>query len=213
MWILFWLLISAIILGASAWSLSILLKQKAAWETYAKQKSFSFSKGTFMGPAEMTGVIGDYKVSFFTAERTTADVRSRRYMTVIEINLADGFVDGGVIGTKEMLPFMQTLDRLHPVPIDFVPWEDGNFAFIRNNEPFKAYFTQERAEAALQILKTRNADVIIIFNDKEVVVRTETSDPMQDAAKIDKIVTRLLSLIDKMRINGAQRAQYMAATQ
>ncbi len=208
MWIFLWIVVSVIILGASGWSLLILLKQKAAWEKYAKAKSLAFNKGTLMGPAEMTGVIGPYKISFFTAERTTADVRSRRYMTVTEISLSEGLVDGGVIGSQEMLNFMQTLDRLHPLPIDFVPWEEGAFVFVRSDDVFKAYLTPERAQVVLQLVKTRNADVIIIFNDKEILVRAETSDPMQDSDKIDKIVKRMTGLIDKLRITEAERTQY-----
>lgn len=152
-----------------------------------------------MGPAEMTGVVGDYKISFFTAERTTTDMRGKRYVTVMEINLADGFADGGVFGTQEMLPFMKTLDRLHPLPIDFAPWDAGLFAFVKEDAPIKAYFTTERMDAVLQLLKTRNADVIIIYNDKEVIVRTETADPLQDADNIEKIVKRTTGLIDKLR--------------
>ncbi len=69
MWILIWLLLSSVLIGATLWSLKILLAQKKAWEAYAKSKNFTYNAGTFMGPAEMNGVIGDYKLSFFTGER------------------------------------------------------------------------------------------------------------------------------------------------
>lgn len=213
MWLFLWIVVSAIVLGASAWSLRILLKQKAAWEIFAKEKSFAFNKGSFMGPAEMSGVIGDYKLSFFTAERTTTDIRGKRYVTVLEVDVSEGMVDGGVFGTQEMLSFMQTLDRLHPLNVDFVPWEPGLFAFVREDEPVRAYLTPERADVVQQILKTRNADAIIIFNDKEIVVRMETSDPMQDPQKIDKIVKRMLDLIGKLRLKKDEREALLASIQ
>ena len=209
MWIFLWVVLSAILLGATAWSLRILLRQKAAWEAYAKTKNFTFKRGTFMGPAEMSGVIGDYKLAFFTAERQGADVRTRRFVTVLEIDLGEGTVDGAVMGTQEMLPFMQSLDLIHPYQIE--GWEQGHYVFIKNDAVVKAYLTKERLDVFEAILKTRNADVLVVFHEKQIVVRMETSDPMQDGDKIDKIVIRLLALIDKLRITSEQREQYKTA--
>ena len=208
MWIIIWVLLSAILIGASVWSQRILLAQKKAWQDFAKGKSFSYNPGTFMGPAEMTGTVGDYKVSFFTAERQTLDVRSKRYVTVVEINVQDGLVDGGVMGTKEMQPFMQTLDRLHPYKINHAGWDADLSVFVRHDEPIDRYLTPARIDAAMQLLKTKNADVLLIFNDREIVVRLETADPMQDAAKIDKILKRTIALIDQLRITAEERAAY-----
>lgn len=210
MWVFLWIVLSAILIGATLWSLQILLRQKAAWEQYAKTKKFTFNRGTFMGPAEMSGVIGDYKVSFFTAERPGVDVRTKRYVTVMEIDLIDGLVDGGVAGTAEMLTFMQSLDKLHPLKIDHPAWEEGLFSFVRHDEVTKAFFTAPRAEALVQILKTKNADVLFMYNDKEVVIRLETSDPMQNADKIDKIVKRTIGLCERLRITPEQRESIMA---
>lgn len=210
MWILLWLVLSAILIGATLWSLQILMRQKAAWDKYAKMKGFTFNRGTFMGPGEMNGVIGDYRLSFFTAERAGADVRTRRYVTVLEINLIDGLIDSGALGTKEMLPFLQTLDKLHPLIIEGAPFEEGTHVFAKSDTVMKAYLTQERIETLASILKTKNADTLVLFNEKEVVVRLETSDPMQDADKIDKIVNRLIALTEKLRITSEERARLMA---
>lgn len=210
MWLFLWLLLSSILIGATLWSLKILLAQKKAWEVYAKSKNFTYQPGTFMGPAEMSGVIGDYKLSFFTGERQGADVRTRRYVTVVEIVLTEGLVNGAVMGTQEMLPFMQSLGQLHPSTIEGPGWEPNLFAFIKNDEAVKAYLTPERIEVLSNILKTKNADAVIVFHDKELVVRLETSDPMQDSEKIDKIITRVMGLCDKLRITPEQRKEYAA---
>ncbi len=199
MWIFLWLVLSAILIGATLWSLQILLRQKKAWEVYARNKGLIFKKGTFMGPAEITGVLGDYKVAFFTAERQGQDMRSRRYVTVLEISLNEGLVDGGVAGTKEMIPFMQQLDLLHPYQPLSPKWNKDYFLFIRNDEMVIPYLDDARCEALTALLNTRNADVLIVFNDKEYVLRLETSDPMQNAEKIEKIITRLMVTSDKLR--------------
>jgi len=210
MWIFIWFVLSAFLLGASFWSLKILLEQKKAWGKFALEKKFVLNKGTFMGPAEMSGVIGDYKLSFFTAQRGGEDLRNRRLMTVMEINLIDGVVDSGAMGTQMMLVFMQGLDKLHPFKIDFAPWEEGHFVFVQNDANIKKYLTPARLDAFSQILKTKNADVLVLFNDKEVLVRLETSDPMKNAEKLNKIVARQMGLMDKLRLTKEEREEHTA---
>lgn len=211
MWIFLWFILSAFLVGATLWSLQILLRQKTAWGQYAKKKGFIFNKGTFMGPAEMSGTIDKYKLSFFTAERPGVDVRTRRYVTAIEIDLAEGVVDSGAFGTKEMLPFLMTLDMLHPYTVEIPGLETEHKAFVKRDAVMNAYLNKDRVEAIGNILKTRNSDTLLLFNDNEIVLRLETSDPMQDADKIDKIVTRLLGLLDKLRVSDEERARCMAA--
>lgn len=211
MWILIWVVLSSILIGASLWSLKILLRQKSAWEKYAKEKGFTFKRGTLMGPAEMEGVIGEYRVSFFTAERDGIDVRTRRLVTVMEVSVSDGLIDGGIMGTKETLPFMQSLVKLHPYKIHHPSWDESNmFAFVHNDGAVHAYLEPERIETITQILKTRNADSVIIFNHQEVLIRLETIDPIQETEKIDKVVKRTIALCDRLRITPEQRAAYMA---
>ncbi len=198
-WVFIWFVLSAIVIGASVWSLQILLRQKKAWEAYAKRRNMSFTKGTFMGPAEIAGVIDSYKINFFTAERQTLDARGKRFVSVIELQIAQGLFDGGVAGTKEMLVFMQSLSQLHPYPVKKEGWDADHTIFVRADASANAYFTAEKLDTFEQVLKTRNADVLIVFNDQELVVRMETADPMMDADKIDKIVSRQIALMDKMR--------------
>lgn len=211
MWLFLWFILSAILVAATLWSLQILTRQKKAWEDYAKKKNFQFNKGTFMGPAEMNGMIGDYKLNFFTAERSGVDVRTRRYVTAVEIDLMEGLVDGGALGTKEMLPFLRSLDKIHLYKPEFPGLDEGeHYMFVKNDAVIAAYLTKERTDIFGQILKTKNADTLIIFNEKELVLRLETSDPMQDADKIDKIVTRLIGLADKLRITPQERDRIMS---
>jgi hypothetical protein len=203
MWILIWVVLSAILLGATLWSLQILLRQKKAWEAYARKKGLAFNKGTFMGNAEINGQIGNYKVAFFSAERQESDIRRKRFVTGIEFTLFEAIIDGGVAGTQEMLAFMQSLTKLHPYNVE--GWEQGHYLFVRTDAVAKAYFTPDRLNVCADILKTRNADVVLAFGVDQVILRVETADPMQDAEKIDKITTRLISLMDKLRIDDAER--------
>jgi len=193
-WIFIWLVVSAILIGATVWSASILFKQKKAWAAYAKKKGFTFDKGTFMGPAQMQGAIGKYELAFFTAERQDADVRKRRYVTVLEIQLP-GLVDGAAAGTSEMVPFLKTLTRLTPREIKSDKWNPAFRFFSHNDKAMDAYLTEERIEALSQILGTKvaqSADILIMFDGNEGLIRVETSDPLEHPAKIDRLVKHLL---------------------
>lgn len=212
-WIFIWFVLSAIVIGASVWSLQILLRQKKAWETFAKKHNFTYQRGTFMGPAEMSGSIGEYKIAFFTAERTTLDVRGKRYVSVIEVQLLEGIIDGGVAGTKEMQTFMNSLEQLHPYPVSREGCDPTHTIHVRDTAVADAYFTPARIDVFEQVLKTRGADVIIVFNHEEFVLRMETTDPMMDPAKIEKVINRQMALAEKMRITAEQRAEYMAKKQ
>lgn len=198
-WIFLWIVLSAIVLGASLWSFQILMRQKKAWEVFSQKRGLSFKRGTFMGPAEITGTIGEYAVNIFTAERQTADMRGKRYVNVLEVSVKAGLFDGGVAGTKEMQGFMQSLNLLHPYVAKKEGWDQSHAIFVRDDAVADAYFTPEKIDLFAQVLGTRNADVLIVYNNEETIVRMETSDPMLAADKIEKIVTRQISLINKMR--------------
>ncbi|PZO84681.1 MAG: hypothetical protein DI626_08105, partial [Micavibrio aeruginosavorus] len=162
------------------------------------------------GPAEITGQLGDYKVSFFTAQQAGGDIRTRRYVTAMELELGEGLVDGGAAGTKEMVAFMQGLEKLHPYKVEHPDWDAAHHMFVKYDDVTRAYFTPERTETVSQILKTRNAEVLLLYNDASMVLHAETSDPMQDAQKIDKIVKRLMALLDRLRITKDERTALMA---
>jgi len=221
-WIFIWFVVSAVLIGATLWSASILFEQKKAWAAYAKKKGLKFDKGTLMGPGQMQGMVGKYELAFFTAERQDADVRKRRYVTVLEIQLPGGIIDGAAAGTSEMVPFLKTLTRLRPREIKSEKWNPAFRFFSRNDKAMDAYLSEERIAAMNEILSVQNADILILFDGNEGLVRIETPDPLQHPAKIDKIVKRLLkniqSLIpedeEKQRLNqliDQQSAQRAAA--
>lgn len=202
-WILVWILLSAIILGTSVWSWVILFKQKQAWESFSKKYKMTFRKSKFLAPAEVEGFIGEYKVNLFTAERRGADPRSRRYMTVLEIVVPGGLVDGGAIGTAEMVPFMDSLGTLKPVPPETIKLKDGVRLYAREENDVKTYLTPERIEHLNHIFSTRNVDILFIFTKETGVLRLETSDPMADAVKMDKAIQRLITHLKPLTLSSA----------
>jgi len=213
MWMALWLLVTAFLVGVTGWSYAILVRQKKAWEAYAKKKNLVFQKGTLMGAPEVSGVIGSFKINVFTAERPSQDIRGRRYISGVEVTSARGAFDGIVAGTKEMLPFMQSLSKLHPYTMDKVAgWDANHFVFVTHDAPTAAYLTAERAEALGAFLRTKNVDAVIAITAGQIVMRVETFDPLQDAEKIDKAVDRMIMLCERLLPSVEESAALTAQT-
>lgn len=207
LWILLWFALSAIILGASGWSTYILFRQKEAWRALAAKHKLTYTPGRFLGPPSLEGFIDKYRVSFFTAERQSPDIRNRRFVTVLEMNFPEGLIDGAAAGTPEMVPFMEGLTRLSPMAIDAPKWDTRNRLFARNRDAIRIYLNEQRLEHLIQLLATRNADTIIIFDDNQSIVHLETSDPILDAEKAEKVIKRLIVHAEGLRLTKQERAE------
>lgn len=208
-WILLWLVLSAIILGATAWSTYILYRQKQAWQALATRHKMTFTRGRLMGSPMLDGFIENYRVSFFTAERQSTDIRARRYVTVVEIVFPEGIINGVAAGTPEMVTFMETLSSLSPMAITHEKWDPSFRLYARNRDAVRQYLTPSRLEHLCQLLATRNADVIIIFDETQGVVRLETSDPILDPMKAEKVILRLIRHAQGLSITRQEREEIM----
>lgn len=205
-WFLLWFVLAAIILGASGWSTVILFRQKKAWEGFANKNKMAYIKGRVMAPPAVEGYIDRYKISLFTAQRQMPDARSHRYLSVVEITLPDPLIDGGAAGTPEMFAFIESLGTLRPIEIASDKWNKEDRFFVRHKAAVENYLTPERIETVARILKTKNADVLFIFDGQTAVIRLETSDPILDENKMDKIIRRLIADAEKLKIGEEERA-------
>lgn len=187
-----WFLISAILIGATVWSASILMKQKRAWEAFAKKHKMVFDKGRFFSSPSVTGHMEGFRISFFAAERQAMDVRQRRMMTAMEITFPQGLLDGGAIGTTEMLPFLNSLSALHPLTPKSANWDSSLHFYARNDDAVQAWLTDERVAHIVGIVGTKHSDNLMIFDDQQAVIRIETRDPLSDADKMEKAAMRLI---------------------
>jgi len=213
MWIALWVLITAFLIGITGWSYVILMRQKKAWETFAKKKNLIFQKGTLMGSPEISGLIGTTQISLFTAERPTNDIRGKRFVTTVEVTSAKGVFDGIVAGTKEMLPFMQSLTKIHPYdPKHKEGWDSSHYIFVTDDAAADAYFSKTRLDVLATFLKTKNVDAVAAITSKQIVLRVETFDPMQDADKIEKAIDRMMVIVEKLLANDAEASALMAMT-
>ncbi len=206
-WIFLWLILTVIILGATFWSTIILYRQKAAWERFARIHKMTYLRGKLMESPTVEGMIGACKISLFTAMRQGENDRKNRMVSVIEIALPHGMIDGGAAGTPEMVPFMQSLETIKPMEVSHEKWQE-NYTFMgRNQDALKLYLTPERLEALAHILVLKNADILVMFDGNQAVIRVETVDPMLVPQKLDKIITRLIADGEKLAVDEEEFKQ------
>lgn len=205
LWILLWAVLSLIILGATFWNIIILQKQKKVWAEFADKKGLMFQKGSFSSSCAMDGVIDGYQVSFFTAEQQNPDVRKRRKVTGMQINVTEGIVDSMAAATVEMLPFVKSLPGILAHKPQSKKWDKNHHLFVRNPEAVDAYLTDERADAVKKLLNMKNADVVLLIDDGEAVLRYETTNPMNDLALLEKVVKATLGRIDVLKVTKKER--------
>jgi hypothetical protein len=207
MWILIWVVLSTFVLAISAWTFLILREQKKAWEAYAKKYSLEYDKGKMMGPPFMRGVVNGRAVVFFIGQQQTNDARGVRMVTIMEINMHCGLPTAAAIGTKETEGFLSGLQMEHAYTPENAQghWDPEYIVRTRDPKKLQDYLTPARLEAVHAILSMKNAVALWIFDERDSVIRIETNDPLRDAAKIDKIITRIMGDIDKLMPTEAEQ--------
>ena len=204
-WWFLWFILSAIMLGTTGWSLVILFKQKKAWEAYAKKKGLVFSKGTFSGPCGIDGSLNGFTVSLFTATQQKEDSRKNRQITVVQISLPKPFLDSLAAGTAEMLPFLNSLNLLTPHAIDSDKFDaQKGHVFTRNKKAIDVYLTEERIVVLNNLLRLANSDNLVILSEEEGVFRFETSNPLTDEGKLEKLIDKLMMNATKLQPSAAE---------
>jgi len=199
-WWFLWFVLSFLLLGTTAWSLVILFKQKKAWADYAKRKGLVFTKGTFAGSCSMEGSIDGFNVSLFSATQQKEDSRKNRQLTVVQLILAKPFIDAIAAGTAEMLPFLNSMEALTPHSMESDKWDSKiNHIFSRNKAAVDKFLTEERIVILNNILKLSNSDNLVVLTEEEGMFRFETSNPLTDVEKIEKLISKLMVNINKIQ--------------
>ncbi len=205
MWILLWIIVAIIILGATGWSTIILIQQKKAWEAYAKKNGLKFIKSKFFQPPEMNGVINDYQVAFFTAEQQEVDDRNNRLLTVVQITADENMVDGFAAVSPIMKPFLESLEAVKPHKLKSKGWDPKNFVSSRNKARVDAYMTEERLKAITSLLNMKNANVLVLSDETESIIRIETSNPLQQEELINKFMERVFARFEVLKVKADER--------
>jgi len=187
MWIAIWLLISAFIVGVAVWSLQILGQQKRAWSAYAKKHNFDYDAGRLMESPRITAHIEHMQINLYTDVQRVDDVRTERYVTVIEIALGEGMPTGAVIATPEWRAFAESLSFDMIYTPDAPDWKGAYIIKTRNKYRLAVYLTPERIETLLKLFAMKNSMTLYFFDEQEAALRIETVRRLVEHAKILKM--------------------------
>lgn len=211
MWILIWFLFSSFVLGVFAWSVRILLKQKMAWKAYAEKAGLAYNtqKGFLVSPY-LTGEMGNCGFGLFSEPQPTSDSRGQRYTTVLEFVLHQGLGTKGLIGTPKMTGFLENLDVHKSVNISDKEWDPT--WIIRTDNPVMVgkYLTAARIDTLKKIFKAKSLGAMLIFDEFDAVLRIETSDPLANTDRLEKVVKGVLAQIPVLMPNDEEKALFAA---
>lgn len=191
-WFILWLVISVLLTGFLIWTIVILVKQKAVWKAYANKHKLRYKPHTFFSPPEMNGVIDTHSVHLFPGEHATPDARYSRKMTAVEIQLANKMPVEGGVASDGMVDLIQGLSFKEEYKPEHKLWQKSYIASAESKAVLEAYFSKERLDALLKLMKVENFWVIFIFRGDVTLLRLDTSDPLNSQEKLDKVVKTMV---------------------
>ncbi|HEY0901200.1 MAG TPA: hypothetical protein VGD95_03670 [Micavibrio sp.] len=211
MWIFLWFVASAFILGVFGWSLVILQQQKRAWSSFAQKHNLSYVPGKVVDAPAMKGAIYGYQVAFFPDYQATQDVRNQRLITTLEFDLGAPVYVRGIVSTADYAGFVAEQDLNGSFEIDYPGWDKTRIVRSNQIERFQKYLTADRLEFLHSIMTMKNSTALIYCDDDRVVLHIETTDPIRNAERFEKIVQKITSSFARMKLTEEERAAFTSA--
>ncbi|QQG37069.1 MAG: hypothetical protein HYS17_04705 [Micavibrio aeruginosavorus] len=207
MWIFLWIVASTFILGVFGWSLVILLQQKRAWSAFAKKHNLMYVPGKIIQAPAMKGVVYGHQVAFFPDIQATQDQRGQRFVTVLEFDVGQGMPTGALIATPNFAVFASNLNFTQKLDVDFPGWDKSRIILTRDSAALKQYLTNDRLELLHGIMSMKNATALYFFDEESAIVHIETSDPIRDEQRMERIVQKITSSLPRLKLMNEERAQ------
>lgn len=172
--------------------MQILFKQKQAWSAFAKKNKLDYDPQSLFKSPIVRGTYRGFYTMLFSEEQPTNDQRGRRFRTIIQMELPGGMPIDGVIVSRDNHTFANNLQDLVEVYApDFPGWDNGILIRSRNTELLKPYFTDERYRSLISIMTIKSIAAILIFDTNSTYLRFETADPMSDAGKLERMISKI----------------------
>lgn len=211
-WFFVWFVFSAIILGAFAWSMRILLLQKRTWKVFANKNGLTYSNGgRFAAAPSLAGSFAGVEVNLFTDRKVANDARGERFVTVIELQVPTPMPMRGCIYTEEMKALVAPLEwETISVPEHISGW-DRTWG-VASNDPaaMTVYMNDSRYDVLKKIFGMKIIAALLVFNYEEAVIRIETIDPLNNAVKLEKIIRSLSQMFERLVASESEIAAMSA---
>jgi hypothetical protein len=209
-WLFIWILLSGALIGFSVWSFYISHTQKQAWRAFAEKNKLRFDVGKPLSTPEVTGNYDDYVIGLLTSEHTTADSRGTRKLTAVEVALKSEFPFAGAVASGGMVPLVRIPNFGGEVQPTHESWDPSYIARSVNTDAMEGYLTKERLDILTTLMKVKNFWVVFIFREEGALLRVDTPDPLQDAAKLESFVKRLIAAARKLELSSGEGDRLMS---
>lgn len=214
-WFMLWLLLSAFVLGAFFWSIRILMTQKRAWKAFATKLGLQYSNGgRLLASPDVTGTVDGLRLNMFTERRASNDARGERFVTAIELVMSSAMPMSGAICTASMADMIGAL-RLDDVavPEGIAEWDAGWRVRSDNVDLMQRFLTPLRCDILRKIFRMKVLAALYIFDQRECVLRIETTDPLNNVDKMEKIIRGFIPMVKSMALTAEERSAMPAAPQ
>lgn len=191
-WFMLWVFLTVFVVGIFLWSTVILLRQKRAWEVFAKRHQMAYSPNGFFRSPAMRGSLRGFMTTIFSEEQVTEEAKGRKFRTVVQMELAGGMRTQGVVTSPELRPFAAIMRLKIDVLPDLPEWNKGIVFQAGVPELLSGYLTPERVKLLNTIMSSKNIGCIFVFNETETMLRFETPDPLDDPEKVERFMTKAL---------------------
>lgn len=192
-WFLLWLCLLLALVYFLGWTLLILLRQKAAWQKYAKARKLRYKSGSLMASPEMEGMIDEHSVTFFTSEHMVESARGSRKLTAIEVNLNSVMPIVGGVASGSMVPILSQMNLKQECQPKHKSWNESYMAAASSRLAMESYLSDARLEALCGLMQVKNAWTILVFKNEAMLLRIDIASPLDKASDIDKLTKKMLA--------------------
>jgi hypothetical protein len=190
-----WVFVAVFILGTSLWSLYILIKQKRVWEAFSKKHEMEFIPAAILKSPMLRGAFNGVKVMVYSDQQIGGNERQKKIRTVFEFTLTAPMPTEGAIASPVFRNFINGLSLPEKFAPDSPEWNKDYIVNVNKAEAIAPYFSKERVAALSSILGLKSSPVMILFSDAVTVMRVESSDPFDDAGKLERFLTKMTEAV------------------
>jgi len=151
-----------------------------------------------MNPPEVHGMFRGYKISLFTGEHGANDPRASRKRTAIEIILPVTFPNSFAAASMGMSEIVKAVGFSAEIAADHIPAQLQPVFAGDDAEFLHAYFSPQRQEALLSLMKIRHVWTIFIARGQTVLLRIDTPFALDSNELLEKYLTRMIAVANVM---------------
>lgn len=193
-----WFMICCAVLSFFGWTTYLLFLQKKTWKFFAEKHKLQYKNEGLLNSPSVYGNYGNGKINLYSEERLTQDVRGRRFITVIEILTEQKCYFEGAITAGSAVELINFIDMEHILTPQSEMWQSNFSAKTNDYEAMKSFLDEKGGMKVLYpMMKNPKNGFVAVFMNNEFLLRFETSNPIVEIEKLERIVKSMLAITSK----------------